>query len=52
MENTNVKYQIVDARTGQVVKEFSNKKRAWNKADKMDQEYGAVRYIVKTVILS
>jgi hypothetical protein len=42
-----VRYQIVDRQTGQVVKEFNNKTRARNTRDKMDNDYGAYRYLVR-----
>ena len=47
-------YDVIDNKTKQVVASFSHKsnpkiarKRARNKADKLDLEYGAVRYHVE-----
>lgn len=47
-------YDVVDTKTGKVVHSFSHKsnpktarKRARNKADKLDLEYGAIRYRVQ-----
>lgn len=41
-------YQIVDSKTKRPVgKESKNRRRLQNKADKLDNEYGGVRYIVK-----
>jgi len=44
-----VRYDIIDTRTQQVVKSATQRKRARTIADKLDSEYGAVRYIVKPI---
>lgn len=41
------RYEVVDSRTGRVVFDYSNKTRANNKAEQMNQEYGAHRYVLK-----
>lgn len=42
----NTTYQVIDIRTKQVVGTFKNKQAARNKRDRLDLEYGAVRYTV------
>lgn len=42
-------YQIIDRQTGRLVLTYSNKARAYNRADKLDLAYGAVRYSVRRV---
>ena len=42
-------YQIIDRHTGRLVGTYTNKTRAYNRADKLDLEYGAVRYSVRRV---
>jgi len=44
-------YQVIDKQTGNIVKEYGAGKRklATKFADKKDQEYGAIRYIVKPI---
>lgn len=51
MSTIKIAYQVVDCHTKQVVKEFGEGKgkNARAKAEKMNQEYGAVRYAVKYV---
>ena len=45
-----VKYQIVDSKTGDLIgKPSENGRRLRRKADKMDLEYGAVRYVVRLI---
>lgn len=39
-------YLIVDIRTKEVICRYKNRKRAYNKADKLDDEYGSYRYAV------
>ena len=39
--------QVIDTKTGEVVKTFSNSRRAHRYADKRDLEYGAVRFVVR-----
>ena len=40
-------YQIIDRQTGRVVGTYANKARAYARADKLDLEFGAVRYSVR-----
>lgn len=42
-------YQVIDIRTKQVVKTYADRKTARRAADRLDLQYGAVRYIVKAV---
>jgi transposase len=45
-------YRIIDSRTGQQVgRDYAPRSRqaAYNRADRMDQAFGAVRYIVQPV---
>ena len=43
-------YQIIDIKTGyQIGGDYTNRRRASNRANKLDLEYGAIRYTVKTV---
>lgn len=51
MTTTNIAYQVLDVRTQVVVKEFEEGKgkAAHKKAEKMNQSFGAVRYVVKMV---
>lgn len=42
-------YAIIDTRTGGVVGMYLSSKRARNRADKLDFEYGAIRYRVVRV---
>lgn len=41
-------YQVIDTRTGNVMGNYSSKVRATRKADKLDLQYGAIRYAVST----
>lgn len=43
-------YQVIDKQTSQILGTFKNRKTARNKADKLDNVYGAYRYYVKEVI--
>ena len=43
------RYQVVDLQTKNVVREFNRKMAARRCADRMDLEYGAIRYTVKMV---
>lgn len=48
MENNT--YQIIDNQTGQAVSgvyAYAQRNRARNRADKLDLQYGAIRYTVK-----
>jgi hypothetical protein len=49
MENTT--YQIIDSKTGNVIATYTyaQRNRARNRADRLDQQYGACRYVVKPV---
>lgn len=42
-------YKVTDSRTGQTMKVCKTLKGAHRVADRMDAEYGAVRYIVARV---
>lgn len=45
----NMTYQVIDIRTKQVVRSYDNRRAASRAADRLDQQYGAVRYIVRAV---
>jgi hypothetical protein len=40
-------YSVIDIRTGEIVGSYKSRKLADRKADKLDMEYGAVRYVVR-----
>lgn len=40
-------YQVVDTRTGQVMSRHTNKRAAHARCDRLDLQYGAVRYAVR-----
>ena len=40
-------YSVIDIRTGEIVGSYKSRKVASRKADKLDMEYGAVRYVVR-----
>ena len=40
-------YSVIDIKTGNIVATYDNRKSAYRKADKLDLEYGAVRYVVR-----
>lgn len=40
-------YQVIDLQTGKVVGTYKSRRMATRKADKLDLEYGAIRYAVK-----
>lgn len=42
-------YQVIDTRTGAVLKTFADARRAHRYADRKDTEYGACRYSVRFV---
>lgn len=45
-----MKYQIIDTKTGQAVgKPRNTRAAAQRRADRLDTEYGAVRYVVRTI---
>ena len=46
-----MKYQVVDKQTGAVKGMYVSRIRARNRADKLDNEYGAYRYYVKEVLI-
>lgn len=46
MHNT---YQVVDLQTKQVIGTYGNRKAASRRADKLDLQYGAIRYSVRVV---
>lgn len=41
-------YQVIDRQTGDVVATYHSRKAATRKADKLDLEYGAIRYRVQS----
>lgn len=43
------RYDVVDSRTSEVVASYQNRNRAYNYADRRDNAYGAVRYVVRPV---
>ena len=49
MENTT--YQLIDTQTGKILGTYgyAQRNRARNRADKLDLQHGAVRYIVKPI---
>ena len=45
------KYAVIDRQTGlQVGKDYTSKNRARSRADKLDLQYGAYRYSVRTIV--
>ena len=42
-------YQIIDCKTQQVVKTCKTRNGAYRAADRLDAQYGAVRYIVRPI---
>ena len=42
-------YHVIDKHTKQIVGKYASHKRAINRADKLDNIYGAYRYIVRVV---
>ena len=40
------RYQVIDCYTGKVLGEYASRRRATNRADALDLQYGAVRYAV------
>lgn len=42
-------YKIIDCKTSEVVGSYSDRKRAYSRANKLDLAYGAVRYTVRFV---
>ena len=42
-------YQVIDIQTNWVVSSHKTSRRAHRKADRLDMEYGAVRYVVRFV---
>lgn len=43
-------HEVVDARTGQVMGSYASNRRALAAADRLDDAYGAVRYIVRRTL--
>lgn len=41
-----ITYYVVDSHTGRAVARFGSRRRATAKADALDLQYGAVRYVV------
>lgn len=46
---TATRYELIDSRTGAVIGTYRSRTRAYARADRMDAEYGAVRYVVRPV---
>jgi hypothetical protein len=44
-----IRYDLIDSRTGQLVRSYSTRAAASRAADKRDLAYGAVRYLVQPV---
>jgi len=45
-----MKYKIIDKQTGQQVgKDYTSRRRASNRVDKLDNAYGAYRYSVRAI---
>jgi len=42
-------YKVIDRKTNRTVGTYKDYKRAKNKADKLDNQYGGYRYYVKEV---
>lgn len=42
-------YQVIELKTGFVIGTYSTRKRARNKADKLDNAYGAYAYTVRSI---
>ncbi len=44
-------YELIDTKTGNVLKTYSyaQRNRARSRANKLDLQYGAVRYIIKPI---
>lgn len=42
-------YRLIDTRTGQVIRSYTDRKAARRRRDRLDAQYGAVRYVVKPV---
>lgn len=49
MENKQMTYQVIDIRTKDIMGSYSTRKAASRKADKLDLQYGAIRYAVVPV---
>lgn len=49
MESVNFKYLVVDIKTNQIISTHATLKQASRKCDRLDNAYGAVRYIYKYV---
>lgn len=43
-------YQVIDRQTQEVKGTYKNRSTARNKADKLDNAYGAYRYCVKEIL--
>ncbi|MCZ4315141.1 hypothetical protein O4H66_17175 [Comamonadaceae bacterium G21597-S1] len=41
--------QVIDRQSGEVVGQYQSKRRARNRRDALDLQYGAVRYMVREV---
>lgn len=44
-----IRYDLIDSKTGGVIKSYKNREVATRAADRKDLAYGAVRYIVQPV---
>lgn len=46
---TTTRYDLIDSRTSQVVGSFQSRNRAYAAADRRDNAFGAVRFIVRPI---
>ncbi len=49
MKSNMTKYQVIDARTGNIMGVYINRTMARRKVDRLDNEYGGYRYFIKEV---
>jgi len=49
MNNETRIYGVFDTKTQMIVAQYDSRKKASRRADKLDDNYGAYRYIVKTL---
>jgi hypothetical protein len=45
-----IKYHLIDNQTKRLIKVFNNRVSASRRADKLDLEYGAIRYTIRPVV--
>jgi hypothetical protein len=46
---TKITHEVVDGRTGKVLRQFTSSRAAYRYADRKDAAFGAVRYIVRPI---